>query len=307
VGSAVVYVQNTGVLTTGAQGNFATGCLQMPQFTTYTPVISTHYITPVYSGDANFNSATDGTSTLFQALRSPLVSMISSPSTVTVVPGGTASATLTLTSLLGYGFGGKNAQLNDYNFPVSLSCDNLPPHTVCSFTYPTTINSNQPSAPNSVQIPCTGTTAAADNCLTGTVTVTLNTDVSVGTTTSQNAIAAPITLASIFGFGMLGLFFRRKAFEKARLLLMVFLILVGSALSASLIACNTTNLTPNAMLSTPAGSYAVTVIAQQVGSQCIPLAGPGSNCTTTSGGTGIEVYGSQNQVSLPFYINVTVQ
>jgi len=53
-----------------------------------------------------------------------------------VSAGGTASANLTLTSILGYGFAGKNQQLNDYNFPVSLSCDNLPPHSSCSFSYP---------------------------------------------------------------------------------------------------------------------------------------------------------------------------
>lgn len=307
-GAATVYIQNTGIAATGALGNFATGCLQMPQFTTYTPVVSTHYITPVFSGDTNFLGATDGVSTLFQVLRSPLVTITSAPPTLNVQPGSTASATLTLTSLLGYGYAGKGSQLNDYNFPVSLTCDNLPPHTVCSFIYPSTVNPNQPSSPNSVQIPCTGTTGAADNCLTGTVTVTINTDVSAGTTASnKSAAAASIALASIFGFGIVGIFFRRRAFEQHRLLLMVFLMCIGGALAVTLTACNTSNLAPNAALSTPAGAYAVTITAQQVGSQCVPLAGPGSNCTTPSGGSGIEVYGSQNQVSLPFYINVTVQ
>jgi hypothetical protein len=208
---------------------------------------------------------------------------------------------------LGYGFAGKNGQLNDYNFPVSLACDNLPPHSQCTFTYPTTVNPNQPSAPDSVQIPCTGTTGAADNCLTGTVTITINTDVSAGTTTSQNAVAASVTLASIFGLGMIGLFFRRRAFEKWRRLMMVLLMIVGGALSVSLTACNTANLTPLAQLTTPAGTYAVSITASQVGTQCVPLAGPGSNCTTPSGGSGVLVYGSQNQVSLPYYVNVTVQ
>ncbi len=296
-GAATVNIQNTGVGPTGARGSFATGCLQMPQFTTYTPVISTHYITPVFSGDTNFVGATDGVSTLFQVLRSPLVTIASSPATLNVHAGTAASATLTLTSLLGYGYAGKGSQLNDYNFPVSLTCDNLPPHTVCSFSYPTTINAAQPSAPNSVQIPCTGTTGPADNCLTGTVTVTISTDVSTGTTTSsRNAAAASITLASVFGFGMIGLFFRRRAFAKTRLLLMAFLMIVAGALAVSITACNTTNLAPNAVLSTPAGTYAVTVSAQQVGTQTINLAtGP------------VQIYGSQNQVSLPFFINVTVQ
>jgi hypothetical protein len=51
----------------------------------------------------------------------------------------------------------------------------------------------------------------------------------------------------------------------------------------------------------------MTITAQPVGTQCIPLTGAGSNCTTSSGGSGVFVYGSNNQVSLPFYVNVTVQ
>ena len=102
-GASVTNIQNAGVNPTGATGNFATGCLQMPQFTTYTPVISTHYITPVFSGDANFLGATDPVSTLFQALRSPELLIAASPSTLTVTSGSTASTTLTLTSVLGYG------------------------------------------------------------------------------------------------------------------------------------------------------------------------------------------------------------
>ena len=51
----------------------------------------------------------------------------------------------------------------------------------------------------------------------------------------------------------------------------------------------------------------MTITAQPVGTQCIPLTGAGSNCSTSSGGSGVLVYGSNNQVSLPFYVNVTVQ
>jgi hypothetical protein len=50
------------------------------------------------------------------------------------------------------------------------------------------------------------------------------------------------------------------------------------------------------VLTTPAGTYAVTVTAEQVGSQVITLpTGP------------ITIYGSQNQVSLPFTLSVTVK
>ncbi len=306
-GNGIQFISNSGANANSASAQFITSCLPMPQNTTYTPVISTHYITPVYSGDANFQGFTGTEPQLYQVLRSPLVAITANPSTLNIPNGSSASTTLTLTSLLGYGYAGKNGQLNDYNFPVTLSCDNLPPHSECSFAYPSTVNSNQPTAPNAVQIPCSGTTAAADNCLPGTVTMTINTNVAVGTTTSRNAAAAAVTLASLFGAGMLGLFFRRRDLAKAGWLPLIVLMAVGCALAVSLSACSTANLSPQAQLSTPSGTYAVTVTAQQVGYQCVPQSGPGSNCTTPGGGEGVGIYGSENQVSLPFYVNVSVQ
>ncbi len=340
VGQGVQYVVNSGTPSANAGGTatFVSSCLAMPTFVTYTPVVSTHYITPVYSGDANFLGATDPVSSVFQVLRSSMVNITTTmpstpatgpvytaitPTSLSVQPGSTASLTLYLAPLLGYGFEGKGAELNNYNFPVSLQCDNLPPHTECTFTYPTSVSAYQPSAPNSAQI-CPQPTldsnsdsntafealAESGGCNAsgvGVVTMTINTDVSAGTTTSQNGTAASVTLASIFGLGMIGLFFRRRAFQKGRWLLMVVLMIVGGTLAVTLTACNTTNLTPLAQLSTPAGSYTVNITAVQVGTQCVPQTGPGANCTTPSGGTGVLVYGSNNQVSLPYYINLTVQ
>jgi hypothetical protein len=259
----------------------------------------------VYSGDANFLGLT-GAATLFQVVRSPAVQITTSSSsslttapTLSVQAGSSASLNLNLSSILGYGFAGRGGQLNDYNFPVSLACDNLPPHAACTFSYP----NPDASDPNAVDIPCpTSATgpelaAGAATCSTGQVTVTINTDITVGTTTaSRVAGAVSVTLAAIYGFGMLGLFFRRRAFEKKRLFMMVVLMIVGGVLAGSLTACSTTNLSPQAKLATPSGTYAVTITAEQVGSQTINLAN-GS----------VEIYGSQNQVSLPFYINLTVQ
>jgi sugar lactone lactonase YvrE len=331
-----------------AVGNqpFATACLyQVPASATYTPVVYTHYITPVYSGDANFNPS-NGMPILFQATRGPLVQIgtPASPTTttapsLTVAAGGSASINLTLTSILGYGIAGKNGLLNNATFPVSLTCDNLPPHATCSFNYP----NPDPSISTAVDIPfpsdCTTTLVAeglpvtsppqgtppGDPCAisyvpvstsngmmavgTAQVTMTVNTNVTVGTTTtSSNVTRATATLATIFGFGMIGLFFRRKAFEKGRHFLMIFLFGLAVALAISITACSTTNLSPQTKLSSPAGTYAVTVTGQQVGNQCEPAApSPSDNCTTASGGTGQLAHGSNNPVSLPFTVNVTVQ
>lgn len=321
-GSGVLTIQNAGT-STGAQASFPTSCLwYVPQGISYSPVIFTHYIAPVYSGDANFLGLTGPTATLLQSVRGPMVqitqagnaaSQTAAPS-LTVQAGSTASMNLTLTSILGYGIAGRNSQLNATNFPVSLACANLPPHTQCSFTYP----NPDLNVANAVDIPCPSgatTTQTADGsvqCTPGQASVTFYTDVSAGTTTSQNARAASVALAAIFGFGMIGLFFRRKAFDKGRMLLMVFLMIAGGALAVSITACNTTVLAPQSSLATPAGTYAVTITADEVGTLCAPqVGGAGDNCIVPGSGSttnnGLLVYGSENQVSLPFYISVTVQ
>lgn len=321
-GAGVLTVENSGG-STGAQAAFPTSCLWfVPQGVSYSPVIFTHYLSPNYSGDANFLSFNGPTPTLVQSVRGPMLqitqtgnaSSSTAAPTLSVSSGSTASMNLTLTSILGYGIAGANGQLNASNFPVTLSCDNLPPHTQCSFTYP----NPDPNIANAVDIPCPSgatTTEVADgsvSCTPGLATVTFYTNVSAGTTTGMNARTSAVALAAIFGFGMVGLFFRRKAFEKARLMMMVFLMIVGAALAVSVTACNTTNLNSQVSLSTPSGTYAVTITAEEVGTLCVSSPGaagdncivPGSGATTNNG---ILVYGSQNQVSLPFYVNLKVQ
>jgi hypothetical protein len=320
-GAGVLTIQNSGAAT-GAEAQFPTDCLwYVPQGVSYSPVIFTHYLTPVFSGDANFLGLTGPTPTLLQVVRGPMLqitqtgnaSSLTVAPTLTVTAGSTASMNLNLSSLMGYGIAGLNGLLNASNFPVSLACDNLPPHTQCSFTYPTP----DPSIANAVDIPCPSnatTTEIADGsvqCTTGQAIVTFYTDVSAGTTTSQNARDTSVALAGVFGLGMFGLFFRRRSFQKARMVLMMFLMVVGGALAVSLTACNTTNLTTQSTLSTPPGTYAVTITADEVGTLCVASAGQGNDCIVPGSGAttfnGQLAHGSGNQVSLPFYVSVKVQ
>jgi hypothetical protein len=250
---------------------------------------------------------------MLQITTSAASSSTAAPS-LSVSAGSTASINLILTSLLGYGYAGEGGQLNNYDLPVSLTCTALPPHATCSFTYP----NPDPNIATAVDIPCaaaqgTANQSGQDDCSTGKATMTINTNIAVGTT-SQIATTASVTFAAIFGFGMIGLFFRRKAFEKSRMLLMVCLMIVGGALAGSLTACSTTNLSANPVLNTPSGTYAVTVTAQQVGTVCVPTTGSSADCNVgvaqaswAAPFNGFAVYGSQNQVSLPFYVNVTIQ
>jgi hypothetical protein len=175
-----------------------------------------------------------------------------------VQPGSSASLTLYITPLLGYSFEGKGAFEINSNFPVTLQCDNLPPHSECTFTYPALVSQYQPSASNAVQIcpqpnldsnvdtsqafESLAETGGCNSGGVGVVTLTINTNVSE--TTSQVVSRTSITLASLFGLGMVGLFFRRRAFEKAHRLLTYVLIIVCGALAVSFTACTTTNITP---------------------------------------------------------------
>jgi hypothetical protein len=98
---------------------------------------------------------------------------------------------------------------------------------------------------------------------------------------------------------MLGLAASRKSVHKKGYLALICVLALVAA-TAGLTACNTTQLGGQAVLGTPTQSgtpYAVTVTAQQVGGITIP----GNN------GTPITLYGSTNQMSLPYTLNVTVQ
>jgi sugar lactone lactonase YvrE len=274
---------------------FNTSCLQISTAnSSFKPIFGTHYITPVYSGDANFNGVTGTVSTLFQVVQSPAVVITSSTPSLTITAGTSRSAPLALNSVLGYGFAGQGGTLNNYTFPLTLTCDNLPPHAQCGFTYP----NPDPNIANALDIACTGTkgNGATASCATAIAGVTIYTNVSSGITISRNAGISTLTLASIYGLGMIGLFFRRKAFQKGGRMMMVLLTMVSGALAISLSACSTTNLTPVSSTATPAGTYTVQVTAIETGVEQILNAGVEQ-----------PVYGNQNQVSLPFYVTVTVQ
>ena len=57
----------------------------------------------------------------------------------------------------------------------------------------------------------------------------------------------------------------------------------------------------------------MTITADEVGAICVVSepGGAADNCIVPGSGSaynnGIKVYGTQNQVSIPFYVNVTVQ
>lgn len=259
---------------------FQASCVNIDTSNNQIVNITTPYtITPTYNGP-NYVSVT-GTPFSYIAIRNPSVVITSNPAALTVAAGSSVTANLTLTSLLGYGVTGINSNLNNYSLPVALDCSGLPAHATCSFSYPTP----DPSSANSTAV--TPTTP-------GKVVLTINTNAAVGTTTAA-LLHAPAIFSATFGFGVLGIVFTRRRRLPAWFGKLACVLLLGGSAGA-LSSCSTSNINPNPQLTTPKGTYAVTITAKQTGSKVVTtLTGP------------VTVSGSGNQMSLLFTMNVVVQ
>jgi sugar lactone lactonase YvrE len=302
----------TGSFTLDAKGTatFQPGCLAINANTVIPDEVTPQTITSiVYSGDANYAPITltttaNGSPIKFVEIRQPSVLITPNPGAVTVAAAtypatASASTTLTITSLLGFGVSTNpafpsatpTAQLNNYTLPVAFNCVGLPAHATCTFSGGNYVDINGVQHPDEVLVD-------TDPSKPSTITVTVTTNAPVGTTTSQLSPTTPLEFAAIFGLGMIGLTFSRKSLHKKGFMVLVCFLALCTA-GAGLTACNTVQLGSQAILGTPTQTapYAVSVTAQQVGSIVVP----------GSKGAPIDLYGSTNLMSLPYTLNVTVQ
>jgi len=326
------------------------------------PIFLAFYqFTPQYSGaygdliasdaNPNYKSSTAAPVNIW-GVAHPVVQISSSPAALVVTPGSSVTATLTLSSVLGYGFIDRDngpTQIPNYAMPLALQCQGLPPYASCSFSYPAPNPLDRQSIAysvgslaspyNTVAFPafggllCQNSTAAApvycaidvgplpgsvnglgvnhggktppcdasDGCLgPGQVVMTINTNVPLGTVSSLKTRQSGIVFASIFGLGLLGLTFRRKV-TRFRNLMMIVCALVWGGTLIGITACSTTTLGKATATTgvTPAGSYWVTVTANQAGSMVIPP-------LIYNNYTASLIPADGNQMSLPYTINVTV-
>jgi hypothetical protein len=290
---------------------FDPSCLTIDTSNSAIPnILTTYTVTPMYSpagtgGSAGYTNpnytAVAGNAINYTALRNPMVSISSNPGAITVSKGSSTTATLTLTSILGFGIAGSNGLLNNYSLPVQLTCDGLPAYATCTFVYP----NPDPTDPNSTHVgPATGTTLSyqggtaapctvAQGCTgAGTVMMTITTNTPTGLAKLDHG-TSDTALAAMFGMGLVGFVFSKRKALRVRLLTLACVMLCFGVLGG-ISGCSTTELGSNAAQTTPAGTYTVQVTAKQVGSQVI---------TQYPGIT----YGNENQVSMPFTVQVTVQ
>jgi hypothetical protein len=322
------------------------------------PVFMAYFtFTPQYSGEfsdltesnPNYKSSTAAPVSIW-GVAHPVVQISSSPAAIVVAPGSSVSATLTLTSVLGYGYIDRNngpTQIPNYAMPLALQCQGLPAYASCSFTYPTPNPLDRQSIAyavgklaspyNTVAFPsfggllCQNSTAtapvycaidigpppgfvtglainhggqtlpcdASDGCLgPGQVVMTINTNVPLGTVSSSQTYQGGIAFASLFGLGLLGLTFRRKAARFRNLSMIACALLWGGAL-IGMTACSTTILGTEKTGITPTGTYWVTVTASQAGKMVIPPLVFNNNIPNLIPANG-------DQMSLPYTINVTI-
>lgn len=299
---SVLYEVNGAVLSTCApvavasngSAPFNTSCLPINTTNTTVPDVMTSYtITPVYTPagalaadttNPNYTTFT-GTPITFIAISNPLVMITSNPTALSLASGSTATAQLTLTSVLGYGVAGASNLNVNYTLPLELACDGLPAYATCSFSYPT------PGANDPTSVNVTPTTP-------GMVTVTINTNVPTGAVSSQKHATGGVALSTILGLGLLGFSFGRRKLMRTRLITALCLLLSAGIIGGST-GCGTKQLGGSTSTTTPAGTYTVSITAKQVSSIVIPPSTPSGSPTTD--------YGQENQMSLPFTMSVTVQ
>jgi hypothetical protein len=214
---------------------------------------ATYNITAVYSGDQNFASTTSPAVAIEIVPPSALIT--ANPSTVTTKAGTAVQSTLTITPLEGY----------SPKPGATLYCDNttLPQYAECTFDVPTLDIYDAKGAP-----------------VTSHVTISSNLPVNVG---KVQRGPSPVEFAGLFGMGLLGLAFRKRARLNGALMTVLCVALLAGSMMG-LVGCTNSGYThtpPAPQVTTPSGTYHVSMYT-------------------------IDLVSNQRS-SLPFTLTVTIQ
>jgi hypothetical protein len=191
----------------------------------------TYNITAVYSGDQNFAKTTSPAVSIEIVPPSALIT--ANPATLTTKAGVAVQSTLTITPLEGY----------SPKTGATLYCDNstLPQYAECTFDVPTLDIYDAKGAP-----------------VTSHVTISSNLPVNVG---KNERGPSPIAFAGLFGLGLLGLAFRKRArLNSALLTVLCVALLAGSMMG--MVGCTNSGYThtpPAPVVTTPSGTYQVSI------------------------------------------------
>jgi len=198
--------------------------------------VGTYNITAVYSGDTNFSSVSYALPTFI--VTTPRDEITSSPASLTITPGTPVTATLTLKPLVSFA-----------SSKVLMQCvaATLPPYSECTFDNP---------------IPSVGH-VTGDSTAPSTVVVTISSNVPVngGTTTSSTKRLPSLTLAGLFGLGLMGILVGRRRVNRYLTILGFAVLLSGGFMGIT--SCTNAGYStplPAPKVTTPAGTYNVQII-----------------------------------------------
>jgi len=237
---------NTVTLDANGDAYFNSWCLYVDPDRNVPHPVTSHTVTVVYNGDGNY-ATTKSTTVTFQVLRNPSIMITPSSMSLSVAAGSTASTTLTLTSVAGYGVIGKGqaAHLYDWSGPVDLQCNGLPAHAMCVFN-PAQVSDVTDGSP-------------------GTTVLTVQTNVPVQSGALRRS--GGWMFAAMFGFGLVGLVFGRKSPYSGRVLMFLCALLIVGGSIAGLSGCGGSTASPSSSTAqssaTPSGSYTVNVTIKQ--------------------------------------------
>jgi hypothetical protein len=209
--------------------------------------VDPYSVTASYGGDENFSPVSTKVPVTFQLIPESVL-LTASPASVSTKAGTPVASTITIQSLVGF------SALRGAN----ISCEIAPADTVPSYSE-CTFNNPQP-------IIC-APTATNNTCNPATTVLTLSTNIPVNIPIASNThrsqpFGSPLSLAGIFGLGLLGLTLRRRAIFNRSLLNLICLVLSFAGAVMGITSCTNSNYTHTPVVpvyTTLSGTYSISI------------------------------------------------
>lgn len=250
VTSAVGTPTGTVTLNDATQGSLGPATYTSNQIWTFSVgalAVDPYSVTASYGGDENFSPVSTKVPVTFQLIPESVL-LTASPASVSTKAGTPVASTITIQSLVGF------SALRGAN----ISCEIAPADTVPSYSE-CTFNNPQP-------IIC-APTATNNTCNPATTVLTLTTNIPVNIPIASNThrsqpFGSPLSLAGIFGLGLLGLTLRRRAIFNRSLLNLICLVLSFAGAVMGITSCTNSNYTHTPVVpvyTTLSGTYNISI------------------------------------------------
>ena len=249
VSSAVGSPTGTVTLNDATQGSLGAATYTSNQIWTFSVgalAVDPYSLTASYGGDENFSPVSTKVPVTFQLIPESVL-LTASPASVSTKAGTPVASTITIQSLVGF------SALKGANISCEIApADTLPSYSECTFNNPQPI----------ICSPIGNST-----CAPSTTVLTLSTNIPVNIPIASNThrsqpFESPLSLAGIFGLGLLGLTLRRRAIFNRSLLNLICLVLSFAGAVMGITSCTNSNYTHTPVVpvyTTPSGTYKISI------------------------------------------------